>query len=1078
VRVIEQARLGFREGTSDKVYEVDLVEVAPAQYVVNFRFGRRGQALRDGTKTATPVDLAKARAIFGKLVAEKTAGGYKAMAAGPAATAAAPVAARADAAAASETGARDRDAELVARLRRGNRGDDALGPHVWRAADRDLEAAEPALRELLDAPAPRRIARSGSAGPRSDAQRRGESIDAAAWQHSVVSALARCGTAASLARLEGLASDARARPHVRDVARLAIVRIDPGRALDLARPGLTPPLLAALDRRDPEELARAAEELLATDPVRARGAAASLYLVDAAGVPAAAPGGSPYRAPSPVGEAASGAASVARAAVLAIARVARLSNAEAAVVRALFRLAEVRRDGELYVRLALRIDAYTGRVRPFGLDTRLYFRRRVARVLRRLARAGSRDYVAIASTLLLAVTDDDGQAPRTGADNAHYDRFARLHAFNDILYGNSPRYERAHHHRSVWRCSGRYRPGDPAPAQREERYPALWDRAPEVLWRLLVEATNLPTIEFAARALRDHRAYIATLPDEMLGRVLATGRVVAQQLAFEMARDRPLTIALARGALASELPDAHAWVLRWIAEHEAETAADPELVALLVTGKTAAMRDAALALLRGRVLADALARSIAARALALLLGLPATANDRAAGAASVLLRALAAPLATISPEVLRDLIGHPLAALGELAGELMLRHADRDRLPAELVEALLASPHATVRALGGRMLAETPPEIAKDDLEALVVFSTSGNRELRETTRTLIGEVARRYPDVGRALADRLIDELLSPQAEGAPAHIVSLLHRELAAHLPRRSAQAILKLIGALSPHAREAGGLLLPQLGADELGLDDIARLASHEILAIRQGAWTLARAALPRFRLAPVAIAKLVDAAWDDTRQVALALIREELGALSADAIIAICDSIRPEVQAIGKQLLHEQFQTDDAGHYVVRLAEHPSVSIQLLVSSFLEHHVANQPERRSREDQDDRGEREALDRLRALAPYLATVLSQVNRGKAAKQRVIDLLRREAARSAEAAAIVAPILERQSATAAITQKHPLIATMVDVAARFPEIALPIAMVPPAAHPQRAPTRGDDDRSDSQGGKDELVP
>jgi hypothetical protein len=837
---------------------------------------------------------------------------------------------------------------------------------------------------------------------------------------------------------------------VRDVARLAIVRIAPERALELARPGLPPPLLAALERRDPEELARAAEELLATDPGRARAAAASLYLVDAAGVPSAVAGGSPYRAASPVGATAAPAgASVARAAVLTIARIARLSNAEAAAVRALFRLAELRRDAELYVRLALRIDGYTGRGRPFGPDTRLYFRRRVARVLRRLGRAESPDYIAIASALLLAVSDADGQAPRTTWDGrVHYDRFARLHAFNDILYGRSPRYERAHHHRSAWRCSGRYRPGDPAPAQREERFPALWDRAPAVLWRLLVEAGNVPAIELAARALREHRAYIATLPDDTLGRVLATGHVIAQQLAFDMVRDRPLTIALARGALASELTDAHAWVLRWIEQREAETAADPELLALLITGRTAAMRDAALALLRGRVLAEALARSVAARALALLLGMPATAGDRAAGAAAVLLRALAAPLARIAPEVLRDLIGHPLAALGELAGELMLRHAERDRLPADLVEALLGSPHATVRALGGRMLAETPPEIAKDDLDALAVFATSGNRELREATRTLIGEVARRYPDVGRALADRLIDALLAPQAEGAPAHIVSLLHRELAAHLPRRPAQAILKLIGALSPHAREAGGLLLSQLGADELGLDDIARLASHEILAIRQGAWALARAALPRFRIAPVAIGKLIDSTWDDTRQVALALIREELGPLSADAIIAICDSIQPEVQAIGKQLLLEQFQAGDAGHYVVRLAEHPSVSIQLLVSGLLEHHLANQPAR-----------------LRALAPYLVTVLSQVNRGKAAKQRVIDLLRREAARSAEAAAIVAPILERQSATAAITQKQPLIATMVDVNARFPDIALPIAVVPPAPYPQRTRPTTDDE-------------
>jgi len=77
VRVIEQARLAFREGSSDKVYEVDLVEVASGQYVVNFRYGRRGSALRDGTKTPSPLPLARARSVYEKLVAEKTAGGYR-----------------------------------------------------------------------------------------------------------------------------------------------------------------------------------------------------------------------------------------------------------------------------------------------------------------------------------------------------------------------------------------------------------------------------------------------------------------------------------------------------------------------------------------------------------------------------------------------------------------------------------------------------------------------------------------------------------------------------------------------------------------------------------------------------------------------------------------------------------------------------------------------------------------------------------------------------------------------------------------------------------------------------------------
>jgi hypothetical protein len=301
------------------------------------------------------------------------------------------------------------------------------------------------------------------------------------------------------------------------------------------------------------------------------------------------------------------------------------------------------------------------------------------------------------------------------------------------------------------------------------------------------------------------------------------------------------------------------------------------------------------------------------------------------------MRVLEVPLRELGADVLRDMIKHPLAGLGELAGEIMLRHTHRDSLPGDLIEALLSSPHPTVRSLGGRMLALTPPEIAKDDLEALVLFATSGNAELREATRPLLAAIAAKYPDVARQLADRLIDALLKTQPHGAPAHIVSLLRGELAGVLPKKPAATILRLIGALSPHARDAGGLLLPQLGPDDIGLDDIARLASNESRTVREGAWALARVSIDRYRMAPVALAKLVDSAWEDTRTFAIAFIRDEVGGdkLGADAIIAICDSIRPEVQDLGKALLQQQFREADAGKNHVRLAEHPATNYQLLV-----------------------------------------------------------------------------------------------------------------------------------------------
>jgi predicted DNA-binding WGR domain protein len=77
LRLIRQAILAYQQGNSDKVYEVDLCEVGPDQFVVNFRYGRRGATLRDGTKTATAVSEAAAVSIFEELVASKEAKGYR-----------------------------------------------------------------------------------------------------------------------------------------------------------------------------------------------------------------------------------------------------------------------------------------------------------------------------------------------------------------------------------------------------------------------------------------------------------------------------------------------------------------------------------------------------------------------------------------------------------------------------------------------------------------------------------------------------------------------------------------------------------------------------------------------------------------------------------------------------------------------------------------------------------------------------------------------------------------------------------------------------------------------------------------
>ena len=73
--VVTSARLFYQDGSSDKEYHASINQV-DGGHTVTFAFGRRGGALTAGTKTNTPVPLERARQIYDRLLAEKTAKGY------------------------------------------------------------------------------------------------------------------------------------------------------------------------------------------------------------------------------------------------------------------------------------------------------------------------------------------------------------------------------------------------------------------------------------------------------------------------------------------------------------------------------------------------------------------------------------------------------------------------------------------------------------------------------------------------------------------------------------------------------------------------------------------------------------------------------------------------------------------------------------------------------------------------------------------------------------------------------------------------------------------------------------------
>ncbi|MFD2304868.1 WGR domain-containing protein, partial [Roseibacillus ishigakijimensis] len=73
---MEAVTLSYREGHSDKVYQVSLDKVEEG-FTVNFAYGRRGSTLKTGTKTPRAVSHDEATKLFAKLVRTKESKGYQ-----------------------------------------------------------------------------------------------------------------------------------------------------------------------------------------------------------------------------------------------------------------------------------------------------------------------------------------------------------------------------------------------------------------------------------------------------------------------------------------------------------------------------------------------------------------------------------------------------------------------------------------------------------------------------------------------------------------------------------------------------------------------------------------------------------------------------------------------------------------------------------------------------------------------------------------------------------------------------------------------------------------------------------------
>lgn len=1032
MKLVKQASLVLADPRAPKVYEVDLCEVGGGRFVVNYRHGKRGRVLEDGTKTVAPVAQAEAERIFDKLVEQQIQRGFVpalGLIPTPPTPSAPPLSRQPSLAPLSHSRQKERILARLSRALDAITTDDAdalpegaLERLVWRAGELRLREAEGLLLALAD--------RTASDRP---------TEGAALLDYCIAWALGRLGSDRAIPTLRRLQNDEGTPPHVKRIATLALqaraASDSTSAATDLV--DSLPEELRTLARgSDPDAFATKLRAFLEANGPNAWGVVDLLYAIDTEAV---------------------------RPAVLAeLARVP-LVSPYFYFVRHVFKAAEYRHDARVFGLLAYRFEKTRANLEvpenkgvkpPFGKPTRRYLRRRIWRTLRRLGQIGDLDYVDLAVGVLLPFVDTDAVPARGPGISNHggWDRWAPYWAFNGILYGNSKRYapsplgER-------WHFVEGAGPDTSAEValtrEREEAFPSLWEARPEGLMILLAESACVEVHRFAVKAIRACPTFLVKLDVDDIVTLLARPYQETARLGLELAEKRydktdpnfELLVGLARSVHAP----ARAKAFGWLDEQRARLFVRASVLAELVVAPHADTREFARRLLRSTSLAADVAAPLLARVVAAMLALPDTpeGDRQAKDAAATLLVALASHLAVIGPEVVRDLLAHTLSGVQELGVELLLRRDGNEPLDAETLVAVVHSAHANVRAAGMRLLAQLP-EGALAQMELLLVrLSADKNADLRNASRPLVTRVATSHPSAGETIARALVEALLRRKLpQGADAHITSLLGEDLIAIVEGLPIADVARLLHSLSPYAQELGGALLQRTDLSRLTIEQVVGFASHDILTVRQVAWRFFEQDVDRIRAKMAEAVRVLDAKWEDSRAFAFGYFRDRVpeDAFEADVLVTILDSVREDVQAFGRELATKYFREADGPTLMAKLAEHPSPGVRVFVTNYLTRYAADRP-----------------DVLDALVPYFTTVLSHVNAGRVAKRRVIAFLTSEGAKSEEAANLVIGLLHRVSATIAIEMRAATIAAMMAIHRAQPGADLPLRVVSP-------PVRGAD--------------
>ncbi|WP_130735905.1 WGR domain-containing protein [Flavobacterium sp. J27] len=1087
MKLIQQCKLFFREGNSDKVYEIDLCELTNGEYVVNFRYGRRGNALKEGTKTPASVALADAEKIFGKLEYEKRAKGYQTEAE---VTIALPILEHID--------TTSTEGRILLRLQDALEGTNSFKTSwktsrvIWKAGELGIEKAIPYILKLAH---------------------KGDTFQlyASVW------ALLQLKAKEAVLFFKTTALQLKLKDHVRWFAYEALFQLTEEEAI-----------LNEMKAKCFSLLPETLQEVITEGNTAAIFSFYTIQVEQDIALEGFVPF---YLLHSFNLQWSEG--------IQTLLQTIPFRPPYFKTIRSLYKLAQVRQDYKTLALLSYRLEkekpmfSRTASLDPdgypthqyiaslnkrvnvgkelrgatsaigFSNHTKFYFQQNSMSYLTQLGeKTDGKTYLSLAVQQLLQYTMDDYTAKYTETPSygqylydvrqylfttIEYAACSKCYLLSGILYGNDPNRTVTNKleliHNKTYEISDRWyynaadvrpyngtaqntdkkeekgllstlksffskkEPVAPAPittptpepekveVTRKELFPEHWDAYPQAYVQLLMDAKMDIIHQFAIEGLQVHPDYEAIKVKfslEHVVRLLQHSFEIPQRFGYELLTTRKEEFTKNNSLLLRLLEVTHQPTLDWAKEQVENNKTtyfkEADALIALILNSQATLHDWIITLLNTLTVNDATAKTVVEKTIESLIVFENTpTNNVLAKHVIQRLKVIAGnQLALVHPKIVSYLLEASLPMNALLASEIIALKAAQETIPVSLCVDFAQHTLPEVQAIGMELLLKVPPTEVAKHWNTILLLLTHSNKTIVATVVQLGLQdyLASQLQSTWIQLVHVLISK---PQFEGSHAYILSLLE-PYETHLDQLEPNYLLPMLFANYRDIQVAAASWLYRYSrTSEFTWRQILALADSELLVVRQWVWQFYTNHVAKVKSEKEKALSLVDAKWEDSRQFAFEFFSTQFEASdwTTETLISLVDSVRPDVMQFGKQLVMRYFSDAQGHQYLIQLSQHPSEVIQLYVSNLLKEYASQQPER-----------------IVALDYYFRSVLFRVHKGRITKERVLDFLTTEALQNEVIAQYVNGLFSYLSATTALQDKARFILALSQIQDQYPHL------------------------------------